>query len=155
MSLRAKFHTRTHTHARTHTQTDPLTQAAQHKCGNPVLSTSNKAFTQNLAARLPPSTWNCRPNTYTTGPSRSQTILGPSASHKSPAPQDQASISFCLPFPPLTGLRRGSPGFFACVWCILLTYLEPQTSLSRLSLLASRSGRLCFLRDRCCLRRRL
>ena len=37
---------------------DPLTQAAQRKCGNPLPSTSNKAFTQHHVAHVPPSTWN-------------------------------------------------------------------------------------------------
>lgn len=39
---------------------DPLTQAAQHKCCNPLLSTSNanKAFTRHHVAHVPPSTWN-------------------------------------------------------------------------------------------------
>lgn len=37
---------------------DPLTQAAQHKCGNPLPSTSNKAFTRHHVAHVPPYTWN-------------------------------------------------------------------------------------------------
>lgn len=47
-------------------QPDPLTQAAQHKCCNPLLSTSsaNKAFTRHHVAHVPPSTWNyCTPLT--------------------------------------------------------------------------------------------
>lgn len=74
---------------------DPLTQAAQHKCGNPLPSTSNKAFTRHHVAHVPPSTWNyCTALTQLAFPC---SRFGPVClTQPPPTPRDQASVCFCF-----------------------------------------------------------
>lgn len=81
-------------------QPDPLTQAAQHKCFNPLLSTSNKAFTRTHVAHVPPSTWYY----CTTLTQLAFHAVTPFWACLTYSTQDQASICFYLSFSPLTGL---------------------------------------------------
>lgn len=81
-------------------QPDPLTQAAQHKCCNPLLSTSNKAFTRKPCCSRPSLYLVLQHNTYATSFPCSHTILRLSDLHNPPMPRDQASVCFCSTFTP-------------------------------------------------------
>lgn len=130
----------------------PLTQAAQHKCFNPLLSPSNNAFTRTHVARVPPSTWYY----CTTLTQLAFHAVTPFWACLTYTTQDQASICLCLSFSPLTGLflvwrlaRVLLFLVFACVCAdetrtLLLTYLEQQTSPPWVSPLISLSGWLCY-----------